>query len=87
MEVLVMSEEKLRSIFREEIESYKPPQKSDLPDLLTRSQAANFLGRSPITIDNYARKGLISKIILDGVERSPRYQKEQLIKLKKIQNK
>ena len=48
---------------------------AQLPDLLTRAQAANQLSCSPGTIDNYVKSGILDKVVLGP--RRVRFRKEQ----------
>lgn len=55
----------------------QPPQgSSDLPELLSRKQAAQFLGVSLGTVDNLARAGVLQKHFLGSV---PKFKKEELL--------
>ncbi len=49
-----------------------------LPELLTRDQAAQFLGVSKGSIDNYSRVGLLRKRYLG---RLPRFHRDELRKI------
>lgn len=82
MEVILISEDKLRAIFREEIRQFSSPQKTELPELMTRSQAANALGVSPMTIDNFHKRGILDRVELKN--RTPRFKREQILRLKTL---
>ena len=51
-------------------------QRSALPELLNRAQAAEFLNVSRGTIDNLARAGLLQKHYLGSV---PRFKRDELL--------
>ena len=51
-------------------------QRSALPELLTRAQAAEFLNVSRGTIDNLARAGLLQKNYIGNV---PRFKRDELL--------
>ncbi len=83
-QVWLISEERLRRVFKEILNEHRSDQlnQHSLPELLTRSQAANALGCSPITIDNYARKGILERVILGN--RRVRFRKDQILKISKL---
>ena len=85
MELIVVTEDKIREIIRDEIKRFQTPTKSDLPELLTRSQAANYLSVSPQTIDNLFKRGILDKVMLRN--RSPRFKLAQISKLKLVKHK
>lgn len=85
MELIVITEDKFREIVRDEIRRFQSPTKSDLPELLTRSQAANTLSVSPMTIDNFVKRGILDKVMLRN--RSPRFKRDQILKLKLVKQK
>lgn len=83
----LISETRLKKVFKEVLEEQQSDQliQSTLPEFLTRSQAANTLGCSPITIDNYARKGILERITLGN--RRVRFRREQILKLAGLKSK
>lgn len=72
--------ERLESVLESKIQAalhaQQPQAGSDLPELLSRREAAKFLGVSLGTVDNLARAGLLQKHYLGSI---PKFRKEELL--------
>ena len=56
----------------------KQPEKDDLPELLTRKQAAEYLGVTVGTLDKYDQKGILTKKYIGG---RPLFERDALRKI------
>lgn len=78
--IVVMDAAELRALIDEAVSQAiagqpAPEQPDTLPDWLTRRQAAEYLGCSLGSIDNYARAGILRKQYLGSL---PRFAKEDV---------
>ena len=66
----------LESKIQAALHAQQPKGSNELPELLSRKQAAAFLGVSLGTVDNLARAGVLQKHFLGSV---PKFKKEELL--------
>lgn len=59
------------------LHAQQPQGSNELPELLSRKQAAQFLGVSLGTVDNLAKAGVLQKHFLGSV---PKFKREELLK-------
>jgi excisionase family DNA binding protein len=80
--LLIIEEDELALMIKEAVrvtlqEYFTPSPKDDIPELLTRKQAAKFLSVSLATIDNWANMGRINKH--RSASGSVRFKKSELL--------
>ncbi len=85
MVILQMSDVELKSLIQDSIKSAIEEEREaslNLPEKLTRVQVANFLLKSPQSVDNYEKRGWIKSLPPEGI-RGRMFHKDDVLKLRK----